>query len=570
MTKLNRQVRRCLSHLLLKKGGAESIGRVGTVGRGGFFNKCAYAFSTKMSPTEITNILEQSFSNFNFQNESSEVGYVLSVGDGICRAFGLNNVKSSELVEIHNKNDVEGKGKGQENMVTYGMATNLEHDNVGIVIFGNDRNIQEGDVIKRTNRIIDVNVGYELLGRVVDALGNSIDGEGKIQTKERRKIEVKAPGIIARKSVNESIITGIKCIDSLVPIGRGQRELIIGDRQTGKTAIAIDTIIHQKNINDSLKNENEKVYCIYVAIGQKKSNIAKLVTLLKKYDALKYTIIVNSSASDASPLQYLAPYTGCTMAEYFRDNGKHALIIFDDLSKQAVAYRQLSLLLRRPPGREAYPGDIFYIHSKLLERSSKLNDTLKGGSLTALPIIETLNNDVSAYIPTNVISITDGQIFLESELFYKGIIPAINVGLSVSRIGSSAQYKCMKKLASSMKLELAQFREIVAFSQFGSDLDMSTKKLIEKGKILTEILKQKQYSPVSISYQICLIYAATKDYLTNLDISKVPDFEKQYFNYLDTNYADVLKKIQSNCDLSEVEEQIAESIKNFLEIYNAQ
>lgn len=568
MTKLNRQMGRCLSHLLLKKGG------VGRVGRGGILNKCAYAFSTKMSPTEITNILEQSFSNFNFQNESSEVGYVLSVGDGICRAFGLNNVKSSELVEIHNKNDIEGKGKGtgkgQENMVTYGMATNLEHDNVGIVIFGNDRNIQEGDVIKRTNRIIDVNVGYELLGRVVDALGNAIDGEGKIQTKERRKIEVKAPGIIARKSVNESIITGIKCIDSLVPIGRGQRELIIGDRQTGKTAIAIDTIIHQKNINDSLKNENEKVYCIYVAIGQKKSNIAKLVTLLKKYDALKYTIIVNSSASDASPLQYLAPYTGCTMAEYFRDNGKHALIIFDDLSKQAVAYRQLSLLLRRPPGREAYPGDIFYIHSKLLERSSKLNDTLKGGSLTALPIIETLNNDVSAYIPTNVISITDGQIFLESELFYKGIIPAINVGLSVSRIGSSAQYKCMKKLASSMKLELAQFREIVAFSQFGSDLDMSTKKLIEKGKILTEILKQKQYSPVSISYQICLIYAATKDYLTNLDISKVPDFEKQYFSYLDTNYADVLKKIQSNCDLSEVEEQIAESIKNFLEIYNAQ
>ncbi|SBS80519.1 ATP synthase F1, alpha subunit, putative [Plasmodium ovale] len=517
-------------------------------------------FSTKISPVEISKILEKKFENFDFKTSANEVGYVLSVGDGICRAFGLNNVQSSELVEIHNEED-----KGN---VTYGMATNLEYDNVGIVIFGNDRNIKEGDIIKRTNRIIDVNVGYELLGRVVDALGNEIDGEKKIETKERRKIEIKAPGIIARKSVNESIITGIKCIDSLVPIGRGQRELIIGDRQTGKTAIAIDAIIHQKNINEQVP-DGEKVYCVYVAIGQKKSNIAKLVNLLKKYDALKYTIIVNSSASDASPLQFLAPYTGCAMAEYFRDNGKHALIIFDDLSKQAVAYRQLSLLLRRPPGREAYPGDIFYIHSKLLERSSKLNDDLKGGSLTALPIIETLNNDVSAYIPTNVISITDGQIFLESELFYKGIIPAINVGLSVSRIGSSAQYKCMKKLASSMKLELAQFREIVAFSQFGSDLDASTKKLIEKGKILTEILKQKQYSPVSISYQICLIYAATKDYLANLPIEKVQEFEKQYFRYLDDNYADVLKKIQANCDLSEVEEQIKESVQRFVELFKA-
>ncbi|SOV73783.1 ATP synthase F1, alpha subunit [Plasmodium sp. gorilla clade G3] len=516
-------------------------------------------YSTKISPIEISKILEKKFESFNFKTSSNEVGYVLSVGDGICRAFGLNNVKSSELVEIHNEDD-----KGN---ITYGMATNLEYDNVGIVIFGNDRNIKEGDIIKRTNRIIDVNVGYELLGRVVDALGNCIDGEKNVITKDRRKIEIKAPGIIARKSVNESIITGIKCIDSLVPIGRGQRELIIGDRQTGKTAIAIDAIIHQKNMNDNVVNDNEKVYCIYVAIGQKKSNIAKLVNLLKKYDALKYTIIVNSSASDASPLQFLAPYTGCAMAEFFRDNGKHALIIFDDLSKQAVAYRQLSLLLRRPPGREAYPGDIFYIHSKLLERSSKLNDNLKGGSLTALPIIETLNNDVSAYIPTNVISITDGQIFLESELFYKGIIPAINVGLSVSRIGSSAQYNCMKKLASSMKLELAQFREIVAFSQFGSDLDASTKKLIEKGKILTEILKQKQYSPVNISYQICLIYAATKDYLHNLPIEKVQDFETKYFEYLDSNYVEVLKKIQSNCQLSEVEDQIKESIQRFLELY---
>ncbi|GAW79439.1 ATP synthase alpha chain [Plasmodium gonderi] len=548
-----------------------------------------FQYSTKISPIEISKVLEKKFENFNFKTSANEVGYVLSVGDGICRAFGLNNVKSSELLEIHSSDDsaggssssgsssstnmdnvnrVSGSESGKEN-ITYGMATNLEYDNVGVVIFGNDRNIKEGDIIKRTNRIIDVNVGYELLGRVVDGLGNEIDGEKPIQTKERRKIEIKAPGIIARKSVNESIITGIKCIDSLVPIGRGQRELIIGDRQTGKTAIAIDTIIHQKNVNEQV-SDNEKVYCIYVAIGQKKSNIAKLVNLLKKYDAMKYTIIVNSSASDASPLQFLAPYTGCAMAEYFRDNGKHALIIFDDLSKQAVAYRQLSLLLRRPPGREAYPGDIFYIHSKLLERSSKLNDTLKGGSLTALPIIETLNNDVSAYIPTNVISITDGQIFLESELFYKGIIPAINVGLSVSRIGSSAQYKCMKKLASSMKLELAQFREIVAFSQFGSDLDASTKKLIEKGKILTEILKQKQYSPVSISYQICLIYAATKDYLASLSIDKVQDFEKQYFEYLDNNYVDVLKKIQANCDLSEVEEQIKESIQRFLEIYKGE
>ncbi|KJP87344.1 ATP synthase F1, alpha subunit [Plasmodium fragile] len=524
------------------------------------------AYSTKISPVEISKILEKKFENFDFKTSANEVGYVLSVGDGICRAFGLNNVKSSELLEIHNSDASAGGGASS---ITYGMATNLEYDNVGVVIFGNDRNIKEGDIIKRTNRIIDVSVGPELLGRVVDGLGKEIDGGKPIQTNEKRKIEIKAPGIIARKSVNESIITGIKCIDSLVPIGRGQRELIIGDRQTGKTAIAVDTIIHQKNINEQVP-ENERVYCIYVAIGQKKSNIAKLVNLLKKYDALKYTIIVNSSASDASPLQFLAPYTGCAMAEYFRDNGKHALIIFDDLSKQAVAYRQLSLLLRRPPGREAYPGDIFYIHSKLLERSSKLNDKLKGGSLTALPIIETLNNDVSAYIPTNVISITDGQIFLESELFYKGIIPAINVGLSVSRIGSSAQYKCMKKLASSMKLELAQFREIVAFSQFGSDLDASTKKLIEKGKILTEILKQKQYSPVSISYQICLIYAATKDYLASLTIDKVQDFEKRYFEYLDNNYADVLKKIQGNCDLAEVEYQIKESIERFLELYKAE
>lgn len=522
-------------------------------------------YSTKISPVEISKILEKKFEHFDFKTSANEVGYVLSVGDGICRAFGLNNVKSSELLEIHNSDASAGGGSD----VTYGMATNLEYDNVGVVIFGNDRNIKEGDIIKRTNRIIDVSVGPELLGRVVDGLGKEIDGGKPIETKEKRKIEIKAPGIIARKSVNESIITGIKCIDSLVPIGRGQRELIIGDRQTGKTAIAVDTIIHQKNINEQVP-DNEKVYCIYVAIGQKKSNIAKLVNLLKKYDALKYTIIVNSSASDASPLQFLAPYTGCAMAEYFRDNGKHALIIFDDLSKQAVAYRQLSLLLRRPPGREAYPGDIFYIHSKLLERSSKLNDSLKGGSLTALPIIETLNNDVSAYIPTNVISITDGQIFLESELFYKGIIPAINVGLSVSRIGSSAQYKCMKKLASSMKLELAQFREIVAFSQFGSDLDASTKKLIEKGKILTEILKQKQYSPVSISYQICLIYAATKDYLASLSIEKVQDFEKRYFEYLDSNYADVLRKIQTNCDLGEVEDQIKESIERFLELYKGE
>ncbi|ANQ06463.1 ATP synthase subunit alpha [Plasmodium coatneyi] len=523
-------------------------------------------YSTKISPVEISKILEKKFENFDFKTSANEVGYVLSVGDGICRAFGLNNVKSSELLEIHNSDASTGGGASS---ITYGMATNLEYDNVGVVIFGNDRNIKEGDIIKRTNRIIDVSVGPELLGRVVDGLGKEIDGGKPIQTNEKRKIEIKAPGIIARKSVNESIITGIKCIDSLVPIGRGQRELIIGDRQTGKTAIAVDTIIHQKNINEQVP-DSEKVYCVYVAIGQKKSNIAKLVNLLKKYDALKYTIIVNSSASDASPLQFLAPYTGCAMAEYFRDNGKHALIIFDDLSKQAVAYRQLSLLLRRPPGREAYPGDIFYIHSKLLERSSKLNDKLKGGSLTALPIIETLNNDVSAYIPTNVISITDGQIFLESELFYKGIIPAINVGLSVSRIGSSAQYKCMKKLASSMKLELAQFREIVAFSQFGSDLDASTKKLIEKGKILTEILKQKQYSPVSISYQICLIYAATKDYLASLTIDKVQDFEKRYFEYLDNNYADVLKKIQGNCDLSEVEDQIKESIQRFLELYKGE
>ncbi|MDC0954090.1 F0F1 ATP synthase subunit alpha, partial [Pelagibacteraceae bacterium] len=445
-----------------------------------------------INPSEVTKVIKEQIENFGSETEVSEVGQVLSVGDGIARIFGLDNVEAGEMVEFS-----EG---------TKGMALNLENDNVGVVIFGDDSKIKEGDIVKRTGKIVDVAVGKSLLGRVVDGLGNPIDGKGPIDPKsERRRVDVKAPGIIARKSVHEPMQTGLKAIDSLIPIGRGQRELIIGDRQTGKTAIAIDTIINQKEINKS-DDESKKLYCIYVAIGQKRSTVAQIVKTLEETGALEYTIVVAATASDPAPLQFLAPYIGCTMGEYFRDNGMHGLIVYDDLSKQAVAYRQMSLLLRRPPGREAFPGDVFYLHSRLLERAAKLSEDQGGGSLTALPIIETQASDVSAYIPTNVISITDGQIFLETELFFKGVRPAVNVGISVSRVGSSAQIKAMKQVAGSIKLELAQYREMAAFAQFGSDLDASTQQLLNRGAKLTELLKQGQYSPLKVEEQVISIF----------------------------------------------------------------
>ena len=445
-----------------------------------------------INPSEVTKIIKDQIENFGTETEVSEVGQVLSVGDGISRIHGLDNVQAGEMVEFS-----EG---------TKGMALNLENDNVGVVIFGEDSKIKEGDIVKRTGKIVDVAVGKSLLGRVLDGLGNPIDGKGPLDPKsERKRVDVKAPGIISRKSVNEPMQTGLKAIDSLIPIGRGQRELIIGDRQTGKTAIAIDTIINQKEINKS-SDESKKLYCIYVAIGQKRSTVAQIVKTLEDSGALEYTIVVAATASDPAPLQFLAPFTGCTMGEYFRDNGMHALIVYDDLSKQAVAYRQMSLLLRRPPGREAFPGDVFYLHSRLLERAAKLSDAHGGGSLTALPIIETQASDVSAYIPTNVISITDGQIFLETELFFKGIRPAVNVGISVSRVGSAAQIKAMKQVAGSIKLELAQYREMAAFAQFGSDLDASTQQLLNRGSKLTELLKQGQYSPLKVEEQVVSIF----------------------------------------------------------------
>ena len=433
---------------------------------------------------------------------------------------------------------------------TRGMALNLEDDNVGVVLFGSDANIKEGDTVKRTNSIVDVPVGKELLGRVVDALGNPIDGKGNIESQNRSRIEVKAPGIIPRKSVSEPMQTGLKAIDSLIPIGRGQRELIIGDRQTGKTAIAIDTIINQKSINES-GDETKKLYCIYVGIGQKRSSIAQTVKALEDAGAMEYTTVVAATASDAAPLQFLAPYTGCSMGEYFRDNGMHALIIYDDLSKQAVAYRQMSLLLRRPPGREAFPGDVFYLHSRLLERAAKMNDENGGGSLTALPVIETQANDVSAFIPTNVISITDGQIFLETELFNQGIRPAVNVGLSVSRVGSAAQTKAMKKVAGSIKLELAQYREMAAFAQFGSDLDASTQKLLNRGSKLTELLKQNQYSPMTIAEQVVSIFTGVNGYLDDLELNQIRDFEKDLFELIKSSHSDIIESINSSGDLND-------------------
>ncbi len=489
-----------------------------------------------IQPSEISKILKEEIKNFGSDSEITEVGQVLSIGDGIARIYGLDNVQAGEMVMFDDG--------------TRGMALNLEDDNVGVVLFGSDANIKEGDTVKRTNSIVDVPVGKELLGRVVDALGNPIDGKGNIESQNRSRIEVKAPGIIPRKSVSEPMQTGLKAIDSLIPIGRGQRELIIGDRQTGKTAIAIDTIINQKSINES-GDETKKLYCIYVGIGQKRSSIAQTVKALEDAGAMEYTTVVAATASDAAPLQFLAPYTGCSMGEYFRDNGMHALIIYDDLSKQAVAYRQMSLLLRRPPGREAFPGDVFYLHSRLLERAAKMNDENGGGSLTALPVIETQANDVSAFIPTNVISITDGQIFLETELFNQGIRPAVNVGLSVSRVGSAAQTKAMKKVAGSIKLELAQYREMAAFAQFGSDLDASTQKLLNRGSKLTELLKQNQYSPMTIAEQVVSIFTGVNGYLDDLELSQIRDFEKDLYELIKSSHSDIIESINSSGDLND-------------------
>ena len=467
----------------------------------------------EINPSEVTNILKEQIKKIGDKAEVSEVGQVLSVGDGIARIYGLDNVQAGEMVEFSDGSK--------------GMALNLENDNVGVVIFGDDKAVKEGDTVKRTGAIVDTPVGKELLGRVVDGLGNPIDGKGQLDKNVKRsRVEVKAPGIIPRKSVSEPMQTGLKSIDSLVPIGRGQRELIIGDRQTGKTAVAIDAIINQKKINES-NDEKQKLYCVYVAIGQKRSTVRQIEKTLEEAGAMEYTTIVAATASDAAPLQFLAPYTGCAMGEYFRDNGMHALIIYDDLSKQAVAYRQMSLLLRRPPGREAYPGDVFYLHSRLLERAAKLSDDHGGGSLTALPIIETQGGDVSAFIPTNVISITDGQIFLETELFNQGIRPAINVGLSVSRVGSSAQTKAMKKVSGSMKLELAQYREMAAFAQFGSDLDASTQKLLNRGSKLTELLKQQQYSPMTVAEQVISVFCGVKGYLDDIEQKNIAEFESR-------------------------------------------
>jgi F-type H+/Na+-transporting ATPase subunit alpha len=497
---------------------------------------------------EISAILKDQIKNFGSSAEVTEVGQVLSVGDGIARIYGLDKVQAGEMVEFANG--------------VRGMALNLETDNVGVVIFGSDREIKEGQTVKRTGAIVDVPVGKELLGRVVDALGNPIDGKGPIKASKRMRVDVKAPGIIPRKSVHEPMATGLKSIDALIPIGRGQRELIIGDRQTGKTAIALDTILNQKPLNGAGAPENQKLYCVYVAIGQKRSTVAQFVKVLEEQGALEYSIIVAATASDPAPMQYLAPFAGCTMGEYFRDNGMHAVIIYDDLSKQAVAYRQMSLLLRRPPGREAYPGDVFYLHSRLLERAAKMGNDAGNGSLTALPIIETQANDVSAYIPTNVISITDGQIFLETDLFYQGIRPAVNVGLSVSRVGSAAQTKATKKVAGKIKGELAQYREMAAFAQFGSDLDAVTQRLLNRGARLTELLKQPQFSPLKMEEQCCVIWAGTNGYLDNLPVSKVRAFEDGLLSVLRGKHSALLDAIRDSKDLSD---DSAKTLKSVVE-----
>jgi F-type H+-transporting ATPase subunit alpha len=489
---------------------------------------------------EISSILKDQIKNFGKEAEISEIGQVLSVGDGIARVYGLDNVQAGEMVEFPGG--------------IRGMALNLEADNVGVVIFGDDRTIKEGDTVKRTGAIVEVPVGKALLGRVVDALGNPIDGKGPIQADERKRVDVKAPGILPRESVHEPMASGLKAVDALIPIGRGQRELIIGDRQTGKTAIILDTFLNQKSINAS-GDEKAKLYCVYVAIGQKRSTVAQFVKVLEDNGALEYSIVVAATASEPAPLQYLAPFTGCTMGEYFRDNGMHAVIAYDDLSKQAVAYRQMSLLLRRPPGREAYPGDVFYLHSRLLERAAKLNEDHGAGSLTALPVIETQANDVAAYIPTNVISITDGQIFLETDLFYQGIRPAVNVGLSVSRVGSAAQTKAMKQVAGKIKGELAQYREMAAFAQFGSDLDAATQKMLARGARLTELLKQPQFSPLKMEEQVCVIFSGTRGYLDPIPVTSVNKFEEDLLRMLRDQGQDILEAIRTEKVLSDETEK---------------
>lgn len=500
---------------------------------------------------EISEILKKQIEDFSAQADVAEIGQVLSVGDGVARIYGLDQVRAGEMVEFPSG--------------IKGMALNLEHDNVGVVIFGDDRDIKEGDIVRRTGEIVQVPVGKELLGRVVDGLGNPIDGKGPLKTKETSRVEVKAPGIIPRKSVHEPMQTGIKAIDALVPVGRGQRELIIGDRQTGKTAVAVDAIINQKSVNSD-KDASKHLYCIYVAIGQKRSTVAQLVKELEDNGAMEYSIVVAATASDPAPMQFLAPYTGCAMGEYFLNNGMHGLMIYDDLSKQAVAYRQMSLLLRRPPGREAYPGDVFYIHSRLLERSCKLGEGSGSGSLTALPVIETQAGDVSAYIPTNVISITDGQIFLETDLFFKGIRPAINVGLSVSRVGSAAQVKAMKQVAGSIKLELAQYREMEAFAQFASDLDPATQKLLARGARLTQLLKQPQYSPLTMEEQVFVIYAGTRGYLDGVEVAQVSEYEQSLLAEVRSGGKAILDKIRKQ---GKLDDALEAEMNTFLDAFTS-
>jgi len=497
--------------------------------------------TAKAGASEVTSVIQDRISGSSGAADVQETGKVLNIGDGIARVYGLRNVQAEEMVEFSSG--------------VRGMCLNLEADNVGVTVFGNDRLIKEGDTVKRTGQIVDVPVGEGLLGRVVDALGNPIDGKGPLKTTERRRSQLKAPGVLPRRSVNQPMMTGLKAVDAMVPIGRGQRELIIGDRQTGKTAVALDTILNQKKWNDGT-DEVQKLYCVYVAVGQKRSTVAQFVQTLEENDALKYSIIVAATASEAAPLQYLAPFSGCAMGEWFRDNGKHALIIYDDLSKHAVAYRQMSLLLRRPPGREAYPGDVFYLHSRLLERAAKMNESYGGGSLTALPVIETQGGDVSAYIPTNVISITDGQIFLEAELFFKGIRPAINVGLSVSRVGSAAQVKIMKSVSGSLKLYLAQYRDVAAFAQFGSDLDASTRFILARGSRLTELLKQGQYSPISFEVQVPILYAGVNGLLDKVPVSKITEWEKQFQETLKSSHTDLLSEISKGVMTKDLEAKI--------------
>ena len=504
----------------------------------------------EIRPAEISEILKKQIASFDTETDVAETGQVLSVGDGIARVFGLANVMAGEMVEFPNAG-------------VQGMALNLENDNVGVVVFGDDKAIREGDTVTRTRRIVDVPVGKGLLGRVVDALGNPIDGKGPIEATERRLVETKAPGIIPRKSVHEPMQTGVKSIDALIPIGRGQRELVIGDRQTGKTAIIVDTFINQKPLN-AQDDESKKLYCIYVAVGQKRSTVAQLVRTLEENGAMEYSIVVAATASEPAPMQFLAPYTGCAMGEYFRDNGMHALIVFDDLSKQAVAYRQMSLLLRRPPGREAYPGDVFYLHSRLLERAAKMSDEFGAGSLTALPVIETQAGDISAYIPTNVISITDGQIFLETELFFKGIRPAVNVGNSVSRVGSAAQIKAMKQVAGKIKLDLAQYREMAAFAQFASDLDASTQKLLARGARLTELLKQPQFKPLPVEEQVVSIFVGTRGYLDEVPVNRIGDFEAQLISEMKSRSPEILDSIRNDREIKkETEAKLIEFVKSF-------